>query len=162
MQVVLLSFLAFWLVLLSHGHTHTCKLYRYAVAAAYAAMGRAEVPRAQERASQLARLTAEVSRSAEAASAAATRLTETPDNEVALRCAKEAIANLMEATARMNELKADFDKSQAERVANHANRSAAEATRMIEGGRGGAEAGGGGGGGAGDSYDMGRVVCSFE
>jgi hypothetical protein len=71
------------------------------VPAAYAAVGRAGMPDAQERASRLARLTAEVSRSADAASAAAARLTESPDNEAALRCAKVAITNLVEATARM-------------------------------------------------------------
>ena len=75
------------------------------VPAAYAAMGRPNAPAAEERASKLARLTAEVSRSAEAASAAAIRLTDSPGDAAALRAAKEAIAVLVEASAKMNELK---------------------------------------------------------
>lgn len=110
------------------------------VAAAYAAMGRPEAPDAQERASRLARLTAEVSRRAEAASAAATQLTETPDDEGALCRAKEAIAELMEATARMNELK--------EEVSSASSSSAA--------------AGGGGGGGAHQSIRGGGVERGDE
>ena len=79
------------------------------VPAAYAAMDRpgARVlwPDVEERAAALARITAEVSRSAEAASAAATRLTNFPGDEAALRAAKEAIAALMDATAAMKAAK---------------------------------------------------------